>query len=274
MICVGIAACELAADWQRIEQWGQAVEGWITSHNHVAVLGFCYACCAEMFIASGNWEMADGMLAEGLQAMQAANLQARCVHPAAKLAELRSTQGRIEEADQLLAGFEELPESTHALASLYLARGRDGDGGAILHRRLNAIGDENVLAAPFLALLVEVQLAQGDGAGADVTAARLEAVADGVLAPEARGDGAASRAGRVMAAADTTRMRASILGSADLRVRRAAPAAGCRPCPVRARPGARRVQPEVAVGEAQDGPRGVRTPRRAAGRGRGGGVPA
>ena len=94
VICVGIAACELAADWQRIEQWGQAVEGWITSHNHVAVLGFCYACCAEMFIASGNWEMADGMLAEGLQAMQAANLRARCVHPAAKLAELRITQGR------------------------------------------------------------------------------------------------------------------------------------------------------------------------------------
>ena len=177
VICAGIAACELAADWQRIEQWGQAVEGWITSHNHVAVLGFCYACCAEMFIASGDWEMADGMLAEGLRAMEAANLRARCVHPAAKLAELRVTQGRLEEAQQLLSGFEELPESTHALASLYLASGETAMAAAVLHRRLNAIGDENVLAAPFLAQLVDVQLAQGDIDAAEATAARLEGIA-------------------------------------------------------------------------------------------------
>jgi DNA-binding CsgD family transcriptional regulator/tetratricopeptide (TPR) repeat protein len=177
VVCVGIAACELAADWQRIEQWGTAVQGWVTSHDDVAVLGFCYACCAEMFIASGEWEMADGLLAEGLGAMQAANMQARCVHPSAKLAELRIAQGRLEEASQLLAGFEELPESTHALASLYVATGETAMAAAILHRRLNAIGDDNVLAAPFLALLVEVQLAQGDGPGAASTAARLGAVA-------------------------------------------------------------------------------------------------
>jgi DNA-binding CsgD family transcriptional regulator len=177
VICTGIAACELAADWQRIEQWGQAVQGWITSHDHVAVLGFCYACCAEMFIASGRWEMADGLLAEGLGAMRAAGLRARCVHPAAKLAELRVAQGRLEEADQLLAGYEELPESTHALASLYLARGETAMAAAVLHRRLNAVGDGNVLAGPFLAQLVDVQLAQGDTEGAGNTAARLETIA-------------------------------------------------------------------------------------------------
>jgi DNA-binding NarL/FixJ family response regulator len=179
VICAGIAACELAADWQRIEQWGQAVEGWITSHDDVAVLGFCYACCSEMFIASGQWEEADGMLAEGLRVMREANLQARCVHPAAKLAELRIAQGRLEEAGQLLAGFEELPESTHALASLHLANGETAMAAAVLHRRLNAIGRDNVLSAPFLALLVDVQLAQRDVAGAGATAARLESIAEG-----------------------------------------------------------------------------------------------
>jgi DNA-binding CsgD family transcriptional regulator len=183
VICVGIAACELAADWQRIEQWGQAVEGWINSHNHVAVLGFCYACCAEMFIASGQWEMADGMLAEGLKAMQAADLRARCVHPAAKLAELRVVQGRLEEAGQLLAGFEELPESTHALASLYLASGETAMAAAVLHRRLNAVGDDNVLSAAFLDLLVDVQLAQRDLEGARATAVRLGAVAERARLP-------------------------------------------------------------------------------------------
>ena len=212
VVCVGIAACELAADWQRIEQWGQAVEGWITSHDDVAVLGFCYACCSEMFIASGQWEEADGMLAEGLRAMQAANLQARCVHPSAKLAELRIAQGRLEEAGQLLAGFEELAESTHALAALHLANGETAMAAATLHRRLNAIGDDNVLAAPFLSLLVEVQLVQGDQIAAAGTAERLERVAEASSLPRIEATARFAR-GRV-AAAGGDRAAPEILGGA------------------------------------------------------------
>ncbi|MFB3737749.1 MAG: LuxR C-terminal-related transcriptional regulator [Candidatus Velamenicoccus archaeovorus] len=178
VICVGVAAFECASDRQRIEQWGQVVERWLGEHEHVAVLGFCYACCAEMFVASGQWGMAESLLAEGLGAMQQANLRARCVHPAAKLAELRLLQGRTEEAEQLLAGFEELPESAHALASLHLARDDVAMAAAVLHRRLNASGDDNVLAAPFLALLVDVQLRQGDLEQANRTVRRLTDVAE------------------------------------------------------------------------------------------------
>lgn len=249
VVCVGIAACELAADWQRIEQWGTAVQGWVTSHDDVAVLGFCYACCAEMFIASGEWEMADGLLAEGLGAMQAANMQARCVHPSAKLAELRIAQGRLEEAGQLLAGFEELPESTHALASLYLASGETAMAAAILHRRLNAIGDDNVLAAPFLALLVDVQLAQGDTDGAGATAGRLAAVANASSLPRIEAMSTFAR-GRVAAAA-VDPDAPEILGAAMT-----AFATQHRPLDAaRARFELARTlaepQPEVAVGEAK-----------------------
>jgi len=249
VICAGIAACELAADWQRIEQWGQAVEGWITSHDHVAVLGFCYACCAEMFIASGNWDEADGMLAEGLRAMQAANLRARCVHPAAKLAELRVTQGRLEEAEQLLGGFEELPESTHALASLYRSRGETAMAAAVLHRRLNAIGDDNVLAAPFLALLVDVQLGQGDAHGAGATAERLERVAErsGLPRIEAMAGFAQGR----VAASGGDPIAPRILGStvsAFAAQRLPLDAARARFELARALAGS---EPEVAVGEAR-----------------------
>jgi DNA-binding NarL/FixJ family response regulator len=200
VICVGIGACEHAADWQRIEQWGQVVERWLGQHEHVAVLGFCYACCAEMFVASGQWEMAEGMLEEGLGRMQEADLRARCVHPAAKLAELRLLQGRIEEAEQLLAGFESLPESTHALAMLHLARDEVAMAAAVLHRRLNAVGEDNVLAAPFLALLVDVQLTQGDVEGAGITAGRLEGIAERASLPRIEAMAAFAR-GRVAAGA-------------------------------------------------------------------------
>ena len=249
VICVGIAAGERAADGQRIEQWGTAVQGWVTSHDDVAVLGFCYACCAEMFIASGQWEMADGLLAEGLGAMQAANMQARCVHPSAKLAELRIAQGRLEEAGQLLAGFEELPESTHALASLYLASGETAMAAAILHRRLNAIGEDNVLAAPFLSLLIEVQLAQADVRGAERTAARLEAVASGSSLPRID---AMSRfaTGRAAAAAGDP-SAPEVLGAAiSAFASQHLPVDAARARFALAR-SVDREQPEVAVGEAR-----------------------
>jgi DNA-binding NarL/FixJ family response regulator len=91
---------------------------------------------------------------------------------------MRLMQGRIEEAEQLLTGFEQLPEAAHALAALHMAKGETAMAAALLLRRLNAIGDDNVLAAPFLALLAEVQLVQGDVDGAAATAERIAGIAD------------------------------------------------------------------------------------------------
>ncbi|MFN8234093.1 MAG: hypothetical protein U0V56_11725 [Actinomycetota bacterium] len=87
------------------------IEAWIHQHEHAPVVGFCNACCAEMFLSSGMWDEAEGLLTEGIGALQTSEQRARCVHPAAKLAELRLLQGRTEEAERLLAGYEELPEA-------------------------------------------------------------------------------------------------------------------------------------------------------------------
>ncbi len=197
--CTAIAAFELAADWQRIERWGQVVETWIRQHNNAPVIGFCNACCAELFLSSGQWEMAEGLLTEGLDVLRSSDQRARCVHPAAKLAELRLLQGRIEEAEQLLAGYEELPEAAHALASLYLARDETSVAAAVIHRRLNRSGGDSVLAAPFLALLVDVQLADGDVVGAASSTERLTAIGERSALPRIRA-AAAFAAGKVAAA--------------------------------------------------------------------------
>lgn len=250
VICVGISACEHAADWQRIEQWGQVVERWLTQHEHVAVLGFCYACCAEMFVASGRWEMAEGLLVEGLRAMQEARLRARCVHPAAKLAELRLLQGRLEEAEQLLAGFESLPESTHALAMLYLAKGDVAMAAAVLHRRLNAVGDDNVLAAPFLALLVDVRLAQNDIDGAGETARRLEAVARQSALPRLAAMSSFAM-GRVATAAGATQEAIEQFAAAIDAFSRQGMALDAARSRFELARTLDRTEPEVAVGEAR-----------------------
>ena len=194
--CTAIAAFELAADWQRIERWGQVIEAWVRQHNSAPVIGFCNACCAELFLSSGQWEMAEGLLAEGLDVLRSGDQRARCVHPAAKLAELRLLQGRIEEAEQLLAGYEELPEAAHALASLHLARGETSVATAVIRRRLNRTGGDSVLAAPFLALLVDVQLTDGDVAGADASAGRLRGIGERSALPRVQA-AAAFAAGKV-----------------------------------------------------------------------------
>ncbi len=197
--CTAIAAFELAADWQRIERWGQVIAAWVQQHDHAPVVGFCNACCAEMFLSSGQWSEAEGLLTEGLGALQASEQRARCVHPAAKLAELRLLQGRVEEAEQLLAGYEELPEAAHALASLHLARGQTAVASAVIHRRLNRTGGDSVLAAPFLDQLVDVQIAAGDIDGAAAAAARLDSIAQRSGLPRIQA-AAGSADGRVAAA--------------------------------------------------------------------------
>lgn len=207
--CTAIAAFELAGDWQRIERWGQVVEMWIRQHEHAPVVGFCNACCAEMFLSSGQWDEAEGLLTEGIGVLQASEQRARCVHPAAKLAELRLLQGRTEEAEQLLAGYEELPEASHALASLYLARGETAVAASVIHRRLNRVGADSVLAAPHLALLVDVQLAADDAARAASTAELLAVIAARSELPRIQAS-ATFAAGKVAAARGDDAARAEL----------------------------------------------------------------
>src|SRR5262245_43537655 len=247
--CVAIGAFELSADWQRIEQWGQVMDAWIRNHDDVPVLAFCYACCSEMFLASGEWEQAEGMLHEGLSALEAAGHRSRCVHPAAKLADLRLTQGRLEEAEQLLAGYEELPEAAHGIARLQLLREEPALAAATIHRRLNRIGDDNVLSAPFLSMLVDVQLAQGDLDGATATTERLAAVASRCGLPRIEAS-ALHASGRVASAAGRAEAPDLLEGA----IARFA-AAGMTVDVARARLDLARAleeeKPDVAVGEAR-----------------------
>jgi len=62
--------------------------------------------------------------------------------------------------------------------ALYQARGQTALAAARLHRRLNQLGRDTLLAVPLLAQRIEVQLAQGDNAGAQTTAETLVGIAE------------------------------------------------------------------------------------------------
>jgi DNA-binding CsgD family transcriptional regulator len=86
-------------------------------------------------------------------------------------------QGRFDEAEQLLVGFEDEPEAVEAAVSLRLTRGDAEAAGALIERRLAELGQSNLLAVPLLSRLVEAKLAHGDLDGARDRAAQLDDLA-------------------------------------------------------------------------------------------------
>jgi DNA-binding CsgD family transcriptional regulator len=176
--CSLVAACDLAGDTGRLEQWARIVNGFVERRGNLPLLNFCRTCNAEMLAATGRRSEAEAELVGSAASLRATGHRSRCVDPAVKLAEVRILQGRWEEAGALLEGREELPEATLPAADLDLARGDTALASARLLRRANLLGSDNLLAAPVLSRLVEAQLAAGDTEGASASAALLFAAAD------------------------------------------------------------------------------------------------
>jgi DNA-binding CsgD family transcriptional regulator len=177
LYCAANLAAEITLDMSRFEQWTGVVMGFMERTGHPDLLTFCGTCCAEVCRAGGQWEDGEGWLTRTLSQLQQSGQEARCIHPATRLASFRVAQGRLEEAEQLLRGYEDLPEAVQAVVALHLARGQTALAAARVHRRLNEIGRDNLVAVPLLAQLVEVQLAQPDPSGAAESAESLAAIA-------------------------------------------------------------------------------------------------
>jgi len=143
--CVVTRGCEEAGEVARLMRWNEVIERYLSRHHHAPLLSFCGTCCAEMLEANGALSEAERWLTTALQALEGTGHTARCVHPAAKLAELRVLQGRLAKA--------------------------------VLLRRLNQTGD-TILSVPVLSALVECDLDTADVSAAREAAARLRALAD------------------------------------------------------------------------------------------------
>ncbi len=95
----------------------------------------------------------------------------------AALAELRVRQGRLAEAEQLLAGREEHPSSLRALALLRIAEGRPQAAVSLLERGVDAAEGDAIRTTQQLAVLVDARLACDDLAGARKAADQLKDLA-------------------------------------------------------------------------------------------------
>lgn len=225
--CTLLQACELADDDERPKQWAQVFESFVRTYDHVPLLAFCRTCGAGVAVAGGRIDDAERELVAALRELTEAGQRARCAHPAARLAEIRVLQGRLGEAGQLLAGFEDEPEALEAAVSLRLARGEGAAAAVLVEGRLRELGGSSVLQAPLLAHLVQAKIAAGDLEAARQVVERLASIAASAGSDRARAAAALAR-GRVLAAAGDPDAAAALGEAVDLSARAGIPVDAAR----------------------------------------------
>ncbi len=158
IFCQLFSACEHAHDVVRADQWIRVGEEIAVRRNLPAVSAFCRTHYGGVLTAAGRWAEADVELTEAVRlwALGHRSLQQGAL---ARLAELRVRQGRIEEAEQLLAGIDASLDTALPQAAVHLAYDRTELAADVLERALDELDPESVLAASHWSLLVEVQLA-------------------------------------------------------------------------------------------------------------------
>jgi DNA-binding CsgD family transcriptional regulator len=131
--CRMIATCSAVFEHGRAASWIRAAEQFTRRYGGLHLQLHCRVHYGGVLLATGRWEEAETELLEAAAASARAErvLHAEAV---ARLAELRVAQGRLDEAERLLAGLDERPATVAPRAALHLAAGRP-DAAALAARR-------------------------------------------------------------------------------------------------------------------------------------------
>lgn len=179
VFCGMFLACEAEQDVTRAEQWVRAGDEMVQRRNLVAVGAFCRAHYGAILTAAGRWDEAETELGEAARIFER-GYAAKHAQVLLRLADLRVRQGRLEEAAVLLEDLDQHPEATRPLAALQLARGETALARDVVERKLAEPELRATVAAPLLALLVDVHLTDGAVDDAAAAAERLAAIAAGL----------------------------------------------------------------------------------------------
>ncbi|MGN6575667.1 MAG: DNA-binding response regulator, partial [Nocardioides sp.] len=144
------------------------------------ISAFCSSCCGGVYLVTGHLDVAERELVDAVVQLATTGSRPRCLHPVARLAELRVLQGRLEEAEALLVGFESEWECAVVVAALDLALGRPERAVAGLVDAIEHGGAGSVVALPLRVQLVDAARAAGAARRAERTPG---AIAGGAAAP-------------------------------------------------------------------------------------------
>ncbi len=120
--CCLIYACERVRDYDRAAQWCVRVKELSKRWSYHLMFSVCQAHYAGVLMWRGAWREAESELREAMGHFERTR-PAEAAEALVKLAELRCLQGRLGEADALLAKAETAPYSMLATIPTLLARG-------------------------------------------------------------------------------------------------------------------------------------------------------
>ncbi len=135
--CNLITACAQSAEPAHAMQWIRAADDFEQRFGNPHLYTTCRAQEGVVLFAAGDWPGAEREF-RAAQEIGVSAEPALCAEAAARLAELRLAQGRIEEAERLIEGFEDFETSTVTRAALAMVRGETGAARQIALRGVHA----------------------------------------------------------------------------------------------------------------------------------------
>jgi DNA-binding NarL/FixJ family response regulator len=245
--CRMMQSCDRCADFQRAVQWVQAMDRFIERYGCPYLNATCRAHYGSVLLATGDWQNAEKELLAAVE-LSGDAMPALRGEALAGLAELRLAQGRVEETERLLAGFEDHEAAAPVCARIHLLRGRLALAVATVQRRLSVIGGEDRLeGAVLLELLGEAEIGQGQVEVAAERGRNLGELGDALGCQVMRARGERLR-GRALASAADARRHLDAALSAFVRLEMPFEAARTRLLLAQA---LRESNPEVAEAEAR-----------------------
>ena len=178
VVCNLLSSCARVGDLGRADQWIRAAD----RHLGLGVdegPAFLYAHCRSnlglILCDVGRWAEAEVTLrlasSRTAQAGPRTEGQVR-----AALAELWVLQGRLDDAERLLAGRHDHQDCVLPLSALLLSRRSYPEAAAVARHGIRLMGDDRVRTVRLLAICVEAELAGGDVHQACVDAEELSAL--------------------------------------------------------------------------------------------------
>jgi len=159
--CVTLSACEMAGDLLRTNHWCEAALEYARRYQCTFLSAYCRTTYGSLLAETGKWQDAETALTEAIHTFDTGHRGLR-VNAVLKLADLRVRQGRLEEAEVLLGGYEDYGSSVLPRARLHFARGETQLARAILEQALRSESSSALYRAPILRQLVDILLASND----------------------------------------------------------------------------------------------------------------
>jgi DNA-binding CsgD family transcriptional regulator len=178
--CGLLTAAERVGDVERVTEWLEAIRRLLldpTGGRPGVLRTHCSIALGGVLVHAGRWSEAEQLLQASLAHGGPSRLSHR-VDALARLADLRVRQGRIDEAAELLALYEDHLAAASPLAAVHLANGEAALAAAVTTRALDRLACDALRSAPLLLLLVDAELGREDPEAAAAASCRLRDLAE------------------------------------------------------------------------------------------------